>query len=293
MAQPAAFGLNVDPNAGGLAIAGRIAAIADSAGLEYVGIQDHPYNADFLDTFTVITWLAARTSRVHLFPNVANLPLRPPALLAKQAASIDVLSGGRFELGLGAGAFADGIEGMGGPRRTPGPARGALSEAIDIIRASWAGEPFSFQGTYYQAPAVRPGPRPAHPAGLWLGVVGPRAVALAGAKADGWSVSSAYVPPERLPELNDILTTAALEENRDPGQITRLYNVAGLISAEDRGPFHGPAERWVETLASLYTDYQMNTFVFWPSGDRERQSRIFAEEVVPAAREALRDPAGT
>ena len=77
MAQPAAFGLNVDPNAGGLAIAGRIAAIADSAGLEYVGIQDHPYNADFLDTFAVITWLAARTSRVHLFPNVANLPLRP------------------------------------------------------------------------------------------------------------------------------------------------------------------------------------------------------------------------
>jgi alkanesulfonate monooxygenase SsuD/methylene tetrahydromethanopterin reductase-like flavin-dependent oxidoreductase (luciferase family) len=105
MAQPAAFGLNADPNAGGLAIAGRIAAIADSAGLEYVGIQDHPYNAEFLDTLTVITWLAARTSRVRLFPNVANLPLRSPAMLAKQAASIDVLSGGRFELGLGAGAW--------------------------------------------------------------------------------------------------------------------------------------------------------------------------------------------
>ena len=163
MAQPAAFGLNVDPNAGGLAIAGRIAAIADSAGLEYVGIQDHPYNADFLDTFTVITWLAARTSRVHLFPNVANLPLRPPAMLAKQAATIDVLSGGRFELGLGAGAFADGIAGMGGPRRTPGEARAALSEAIDIIRASWAAEPFSFEGTYYQAPSVQPGPPPGAP----------------------------------------------------------------------------------------------------------------------------------
>ena len=173
MAKPVAFGLNVDPNAGGLAIAGRIAAIADSAGLEYVGIQDHPYNADFLDTFTVITWLAARTSRVHLFPNVANLPLRPPAMLAKQAATIDVLSGGRFELGLGAGAFADGIAGMGGPRRTPGEARAALSEAIDIIRASWAAEPFSFEGTYYQAPGVQPGPPPAHPVGLWLGVRGP------------------------------------------------------------------------------------------------------------------------
>jgi hypothetical protein len=69
MAQPAAFGLNVDPNAGGLAIAGRIATIADSAGLEYVGIQDHPYNADFLDTFTAITWLAARTSRVLFWPS--------------------------------------------------------------------------------------------------------------------------------------------------------------------------------------------------------------------------------
>ncbi len=128
MAQPAAFGLNADPNAGGLAIAGRIAAIADSAGLEYVGIQDHPYNPEFLDTLTVITWLVARTSRVHLFPNVANLPLRPPAMLAKQAASIDMLSGGRLELGLGAGAFADGIAGMGGPRRTPGQARAALGD---------------------------------------------------------------------------------------------------------------------------------------------------------------------
>jgi alkanesulfonate monooxygenase SsuD/methylene tetrahydromethanopterin reductase-like flavin-dependent oxidoreductase (luciferase family) len=144
MAQPAAFGLNVDPHASGLAIAGRIAAIADSAGLEYVGIQDHPYNAEFLDTFTLITWLAARTSRVHLFPNVANLPLRPPAMLGKQAASIDVLSGGRFELGLGAGAFTGGIAGMGGPSRTPGQARPAGPDDVDRLaegraRRRWSG----------------------------------------------------------------------------------------------------------------------------------------------------------
>jgi len=120
MTRPVAFGLNVDPNTGGLAIAARIAAIADAAGLEYAGVQDHPYNPDFVDTLTHITWLAARTSRVHLFPNVADLPLRPPAMLAKQAATIDVLSGGRFELGLGAGGFHDAIAGMGGPR-PPGP----------------------------------------------------------------------------------------------------------------------------------------------------------------------------
>ena len=179
-ARAPAFGLNVDPNTGGLAIAARITAIADASGLEYVGIQDHPYNAEFVDTFTLITWLAARTSSVHFFPNVANLPLRPPAMLAQQAATIDVLSGGRFELGLGAGAFAGGIAGMGGPRRSPGQARAALSEAIDIIRASWAAEPYSFEGSYYQTPAVQPGPRPAHDIGVWLGVTGPRAAHLVG-----------------------------------------------------------------------------------------------------------------
>jgi alkanesulfonate monooxygenase SsuD/methylene tetrahydromethanopterin reductase-like flavin-dependent oxidoreductase (luciferase family) len=287
MARPAAFGLNVDPNTGGLAIAARIADIADSGGLEYVGIQDHPYNADFVDTLTLITWLASRTRTVHLFPNVADLPLRPPAMLGQQTATIDVLSGGRFELGLGAGGFPDAIAGMGGERRTPGVARRALSEAIDILRATWAGEQFRFEGTYYQVPGLQPGPAPAHPIGLWLGVTGPRAAALVGAKADGWSVSAPYVPPDRLPELNGIISDAARAAGRDPEQIVRLYNVMGLISPDDRGPFQGPAQRWVETLTSLYTEYQMNTFVFWPSGDRERQSRVFADEVVPAVREAL------
>jgi alkanesulfonate monooxygenase SsuD/methylene tetrahydromethanopterin reductase-like flavin-dependent oxidoreductase (luciferase family) len=288
MKRPVAFGLNVDPNAGGLAIAARIAAIADSSGLEYAGVQDHPYNSGFVDTLTLITWLAAHTSRVHLFPNVANLPLRAPAMLAKQAATIDVLSGGRFELGLGAGAFGDGIVGMGGPRRTVGQAREALSEAIDILRAAWAGQPFRFQGEHYQVPEAQPGPRPAHDIGIWLGVAGPRAVRLVGAKADGWSVSAPYVPPDRLRPLNDIITASAEEAGRDPGQIVRLYNVMGLITPDGQDAFNGPAGRWVDTLAELYATYQMNAFVYWPSGDRERQSRIFAEEVVPAARETCR-----
>jgi len=70
-------------------------------------------------TWTLLSMVAATTSRVGLFPDVANLPLRPPAVLAKAAASLDVLSGGRFELGLGAGGFWDAIEAFGGPRRSP------------------------------------------------------------------------------------------------------------------------------------------------------------------------------
>jgi alkanesulfonate monooxygenase SsuD/methylene tetrahydromethanopterin reductase-like flavin-dependent oxidoreductase (luciferase family) len=287
MAQPVRFGLNVDPNTGGVAIAKRIAEIADTTGLEYVGVQDHPYNTEFVDTLTLITWLASATSNVHFFPNVANLPLRSPAMLAKQAATIDVLSGGRFELGLGAGGFSDAIAGMGGPRRSAGEARNALSEAIDIIRASWAGEPYQYQGSHYEIPGVRPGPRPAHDIGLWLGVVGPRALKLVGAKADGWSVSAPYVPPNKLPELNTIITAAAEDAGRDPGKITRLYNVMGSITPTDRDAFNGPVERWVDTLTTLHTEFEMNTFVFWPSGDRERQSHVFAEEVAPAVREVL------
>lgn len=287
MKRPVAFGLNVDPDASGLEAAARIAAIADESGLEYAGVQDHPYNSGFTDTLTHITWLAARTKRVRFFTNVANLPLRAPAMLAKQAATIDLLSGGRFELGLGAGAFGDAIEGMGGPRRSAGQARQALSEAIDIIRASWAGQPFGYEGQHYQVPDLNPGPRPAHEIGVWLGVVGPRAVRLVGAKADGWTVSAPYVPPGRLGELNDIITSSARDAGRDPDRLVRLYNLMGLISPSRRDLFHGPADHWVETLTVLYTDHQMNTFVFWPEDDRERQSRAFAEEIVPAVRAAL------
>ena len=85
MTRPVQFGFNVDPNAGGLGFAERVSLIADRNGIEFAGVQDHPYNPSFYDTLTLITRLASRTSNVHFFPNVANLPLRPPAMLAKQA----------------------------------------------------------------------------------------------------------------------------------------------------------------------------------------------------------------
>jgi alkanesulfonate monooxygenase SsuD/methylene tetrahydromethanopterin reductase-like flavin-dependent oxidoreductase (luciferase family) len=290
--RPLAFGGNVDPTAADPTWPIRLAQAIDAAGLEFIGIQDHPYNATFLDTWTLLATLTQATQQVRFFPNVANLPLRPPAMLAKQAATIDALSGGRFELGLGAGAFAEAIAGMGGPRRSPGRAREALSEAIDIIRASWAGEPYRHEGEHYAVPAARPGPRPAHDIGIWLGATGPRALRLLGAKADGWSVSSTYVPPERLAGLNAAITESATEAGRDPGAILRLYNVAGLITdaapGDDQATIHGPVAHWTDTLLRLHAEHGMTAFVYWPARDRERQSRVFAEDVVPAVRERLR-----
>ena len=97
-----------------------LARECEDRGLDWLGIQDHPYQRRFVDTWALMGLVLGGTSRIRVFPDVASLPLRPPAVMAKAAASLDVLSGGRFELGLGAGAFWDAIVAYGGPRRTPG-----------------------------------------------------------------------------------------------------------------------------------------------------------------------------
>src|SRR5215204_6825814 len=114
-----------------------LAQLTEQVGLDFATFQDHPYQSAFLDTWTLMTWVLSSTTSLKVAPNVLNLPLRQPAVLARSAASLDLLSRGRVELGLGAGAFWDGIEAMGGPRRTPGESVEALSEAIDVIRGIW------------------------------------------------------------------------------------------------------------------------------------------------------------
>lgn len=295
---PPLFGGNIDPGARKLDLARNLAQLADRAGLDFIGIQDHPYNPNFLDTWTLLTALGVLTARVRLLPNVLNLPLRPPALLAKAAASLDVLTGGRVELGLGAGGFWDGIAAYGGPRRTPGEAVTALDEAIGVIRALWqppAAGPIHHAGPFYPLDGAQPGPVPAHPIGIWLGALGPRMVRLTGARADGWIISASYIPPEAVPPLQDTLDAAAAEAGRPPTAIRRAYNLGGLIlppgqtnlRAARRGVLVGPVQQWVDEIVRYYRDLRMDTFLFWPINDELAQMERFAAEVVPAARAAL------
>jgi alkanesulfonate monooxygenase SsuD/methylene tetrahydromethanopterin reductase-like flavin-dependent oxidoreductase (luciferase family) len=180
------FGANADPLVDQPQQAAAIARLADTTGLDLVAVQDHPYNRRFLDTWTLLATLAPQTSRVRLVPDVADLPLRPPAMLAKAAATLDVLSGGRVELGLGAGAFWEAIRAFGGPVRSPGEAVQALEEAVQVIRLLWSEQRgVRFTGRHYQLEGAQPGPRPAHAMGIWLGVLGPRMLALTGRLADG------------------------------------------------------------------------------------------------------------
>jgi alkanesulfonate monooxygenase SsuD/methylene tetrahydromethanopterin reductase-like flavin-dependent oxidoreductase (luciferase family) len=301
--RPVSFGWFLVPDAADPPGLVDLARRVERASFDLIGIQDHPYQRRYLDTFSLLAALATATERIGLFPDVANLPLRHPAMLAKAAASIDLLSGGRFELGLGAGTFWDAVAAMGGPRRTPGEAVEALEEAITLVRLLWgrsgaqAAEGDSprpqpqrsvrFTGRHYQVAGVKPGPAPAHPIGISVGAYGPRMLGLVGRLADGWVPSSSYLPPERLPAAQARIDDAAAAAGRDPAAVRRLYNISGRIGPGGGGFLDGPAGQWVEQLLPLVTETGMDTFVLWPSEDPDRQLELFAAEVAPALRQAV------
>ena len=275
------FGYFLIPNADAPLLS--LAQEAERLGLDYIGIQDHPYQRRFVDTFTLLSMIAATTSRIRLFPDVANLPLRPPAVMAKAAASIDVLSGGRFELGLGAGGFWDAIEAYGGPKRSPSAALEALAEAIEVIRKVWSGERnLRFDGKHYKLRGAHSGPVPAHPIGIWLGVTGPRALKLTGQVADGW-VPSFRGDLKKISEMTKRLDDAAAEAGRDPASIRRILNVNGVITdGPSNGILQGPVTQWADELSNLAITYGFDTFIFW--GEGQGQLDRFSNEVVPAVR---------
>ncbi|HLU42259.1 MAG TPA: LLM class flavin-dependent oxidoreductase [Microthrixaceae bacterium] len=258
----------------------------EQLGLDCIGVQDHPYQRRYAETWSLLAIIAASTERIEVFPDVANLPLRPPAVLAKTAATIDRLSGGRFELGLGAGALWDAIAAYGGPRRSPGESLEALEEAIAVIRLIWSGERgLRFAGEHYRLTGAHGGPEPAHPIGIWLGAYGPRALRLTGRVADGW-VPSFRGELEPLVEMSKRLDDAIDEAGRSRADLRRILNISGTVTdGASEGPFHGPAGQWVEDLAGVVDGCGFDTFVFWGEGDEQLER--FATDVVPAARAAL------
>jgi alkanesulfonate monooxygenase SsuD/methylene tetrahydromethanopterin reductase-like flavin-dependent oxidoreductase (luciferase family) len=291
------FGISLVPATERLDRIRELVRVADEAELDLVGIQDHPYQHHFLDTWSLIPTLLAETKRISFFTDVANLPLRPPAVMAKAAASLDVLSGGRFELGLGAGGLPDVIANFGGPRRTPGESVEALDEAIDVIRLLWSDErSVSFEGKHYRLNDARPGPQPAHPIAIWVGAFKPRMIRLVGRKADGWLPSLGVLTRDELRAGNEQIDAAAEKAGRDPGSIRRIINIQGAIGEGPvparselpvgflaGEPLSGPADWWVETLHGLVDD-GFDTLVFWPVNPAPGQVELLAGDVVPRLR---------
>lgn len=270
------FGIFPSPAVEDLEVTMTAVEIADSAGLDLIGIQDHPYIDRFLDVITLITWLSAATDSITFLPDVANLPLRPPAVLAKQASSLDTLTAGRFELGLGAGGNWDAISAFGGERRSPGEAVTATREAIGVMRSVW-GEANNIDGEHYHLQGVRPGPEAPHRIPISIGAYGPRMLELIGALGDGWLPSLAFVPPDELDAKHAVIDRAAEEAGRDPKEISRMYNVGGTITdGVGSGFLNGPENQWVDQLSWLHHTHRVDTFVLWPRGDVVDQTRRFA-----------------
>lgn len=284
------FGTFITPVAQPAMRAVELAIVADRAGLDLATFQDHPYQPAFHDTWTLLAYVASRTERIRVSANVLNLPLREPAVLARSAASLDLLSGGRLELGIGAGAFWDAIEAMGGRRLTPGQSIIALEEAITIMREIWAaGERGGVRvdGTYYQVKGAKRGPAPAHPIGIWVGAYKPRILQLTGRAADGWLPSLGYLPGglASLAEMNQHIDEGAAAAGRDPSAVRRLLNISGQFARSGQSLLNGPPRQWAEELAGITLDYGISGFIL--AADDAPTIELFAAEVAPATRELV------
>ena len=278
------FGISVTPYAETYAQLVDQVMTAERTGFDLVGIQDHPYQRRFLDTFSLLADLLARTERLRVFPDVASLPMRPPTMLAKAAASLDVMSGGRFELGLGAGNFWDAVAGMGGPRRAPGERGAALEEAIDLIRAALDVGPergvVRGGGPFYPIPGYPPGPPTAHRVEIWVGAMAPFALELIGRKADGWIPAGGTTHVDRFAALGARIDDAAQAAGRDPRLVRRIVNVMTDIADDTVGS-------WSERLATWAVEPGVDAFVFWPPDAGTGMIERLAAEVVPAVRAAI------
>ncbi|WAP52443.1 LLM class flavin-dependent oxidoreductase [Arthrobacter sp. ATA002] len=284
------FGSFITPAASPPQHAVELTVAAESLGLDLATFQDHPYQPRFLDTWTLLSYAAARTERITLATNVLNLPLRQPVIVARSAASLDLLSGGRFELGLGAGAFWDAIVAVGGERLEPGDAVTGLAEAIDIIRGVWAADertPLRVDGKIHRVNGAKRGPAPAHDAGIWLGAYKPRMLRLTGATADGWVPTLGYLPggPAELAAMNGMIDEAASAAGRDPAVVRRMLNISGTFSATGSGLLNGPPDQWARELAEMTLEYGISGFLL--ATDSGEDLARFGRDVAPQVRELV------
>jgi alkanesulfonate monooxygenase SsuD/methylene tetrahydromethanopterin reductase-like flavin-dependent oxidoreductase (luciferase family) len=287
------FGYFLIPEAGDPPGVLDTARLADELGYDLLAVQDHPYQPAHLDTLALLGVILGQTEQIRVFQDVSNLPLRPPAAFAKAAATLDVLSGGRFEAGLGAGGFPHPAQAMGAPALTPGESIEALEEAVEILRASWSGAAeLDFSGRHYRLVGARPGPLPAHDIGIWLGAAKPRALALTGRVADGWAAPLMnYMPPAAAAEAQALIDRAARGAGREPGEIRHIYNIPGAFTAaapavarDTDEAIIGPSDHWADVLTHLALDHGFGTFVLM--GERDpRMLRTFIEDVAPRVRE--------
>jgi alkanesulfonate monooxygenase SsuD/methylene tetrahydromethanopterin reductase-like flavin-dependent oxidoreductase (luciferase family) len=249
------------------------AIAAEAAGYDFVSASDHPVGATpSYETPTLLTWIAARTSRIRVATRVLGIPFRRPLMVAKAAETLQRLSAGRLILGLGGGYSDEEIVAVGGRLLSPREKVDGMSEAIEAIRGGWSG-------------ALTP--TPSAPIPIWLGTYGPRALAVTGRLADGWIPSLGFAPPRQVPEMLDRIRASAVAAGREPAAVRAIYNVPVAIeaSAED-GVVSGSAVDIAEQLQA-FAEPGFTGFNLIPTPG---SAEVVAAEVLPALRQAGPQP---
>jgi probable F420-dependent oxidoreductase len=216
-----------------------------------------PVYQSVLDPMVALGFAAARTSRIRLGVAVVNLPFVSPAYLAKQAATVDVLSGGRLDLGLGIGWMPEEFAATGAVTARRGT---RTEEFVAVLRTLWADEVSSFAGEFYTVPPGRQDPRPVQRPGppVLLGGMSQRAMERAGRLADGW-ITSSRADLTTISEAVGVIRGAAQAAGRDPGAVRIICR--GVVQAGE--PVPGPDGRR-KLLSGSYQ--QIREDVAWLAG---------------------------
>lgn len=282
------FGLNIatsaSPGRDPIAEAQR----AEDLGFDFISSNDHPCgDSPIFETWTLLTWIAASTSRIRIATRVLGVPYRAPAMVAKMAESLDRLSGGRLILGMGGGGADDEFKAFGLNVPSAREKVEGLEEAVRIVRGLWTEETFTFDGRHHHTLDAQIEPKPEHEIPIWLGTFGPRALEVTGRVADGWIPSFDMAPPEDIPAMRDRIFTAARAAGRDPDRFTCAYNLQ--VRVDDATPSRpgvvsGSAGAVTEAFAG-FAALGFSALNLIPMGpDKDEQVERIAKEVLPALR---------
>jgi len=211
----------------------------DRRGVDWISAWDHLYEAPpnggtepHFESIATLSALASETSRARIGCLVFYVGYRNPALLAKAATTLDHISDGRFELGLGAGwhiweANAHGFVFF----PDMGPRLDMLDEGAQIIRSMLTTDRTTFSGKHFQVDDVSCLPPPVRPIPLWIGGTGEkRTLQIVAERADGWN--AAYLPPQEYQRLNRVLDNWCAEIDRDPATVKRGVNLMFNMSTD-------------------------------------------------------------
>ena len=282
------FGLNVPTSTDAASDPIAFAQRAEELGFDFLSLNDHLHGpSPRYEAWTLLSWIAARTSRIRLVTRVLGVPYRNPAVLAKMAESFDRLSHGRLILGLGAGSGEQEFRAFGLPATPLRDRITGLEEAIRICRGLWTRPTYTFAGTLHRTDEAQIEPKAAHEIPIWLGAHGKRGLELTGRLADGWIPSLAYAPPDGVPAMLEQIDGAAHQAGRDPREIKRIYNVAIAIGSTHGADPHlitGSPQSIADRLADLFGLGFDGLNVVLEGDNVVEQVEILAGEVIPAAK---------